>query len=141
MTQAPSDAGKMSLWEHLDELRVRLVRAIIAYIIGASVAWTYRDPILAWLWKPFADSWRAAKIPGDPALNFAAPSDAFKAVPQAVADRRAACSRRRSSSTSSGRSSRRASTRKRRRSSSPSSSSRRCSSSAAGSSAGASRSR
>src|SRR3954471_20829711 len=79
MTQAPSDAGKMSLWEHLDELRVRLVRAIIAYIIGASLAWTYRDPILAWLWKPFADSWRAAKIPGDPALNFAAPSDAFKA--------------------------------------------------------------
>ena len=69
----------MTIWEHLDELRKRLVRSVIAYIIGASIAWTYRDPILAWLWKPFAESWRAQDIPGDPALNFAAPSDAFKA--------------------------------------------------------------
>src|SRR5260370_457043 len=73
------DEGKMTLWAHLDELRSRLVKAVIAYIVGASVAWTYRDPILAWLWKPFAQSWRAAGIPGEPALNFAAPSDAFKA--------------------------------------------------------------
>jgi sec-independent protein translocase protein TatC len=74
-----ADGGKMSIWEHLDELRSRLVRAVIAYIIGASLAWTFRDPILAWLWKPFADSWRAQNIPGDPTLNFAAPGDAFKA--------------------------------------------------------------
>jgi sec-independent protein translocase protein TatC len=73
------DEGKMTIWEHLDELRKRLVRSVIAYIIGASIAWTYRDPILAWLWKPFAASWRAEGIGGDPALNFAAPSDAFKA--------------------------------------------------------------
>jgi sec-independent protein translocase protein TatC len=71
--------GKMTIWEHLDELRSRLVRAIIAYIIGASAAWSYREPILAWLWKPFADSWRAAGVHGDPELNFAAPSDIFKA--------------------------------------------------------------
>lgn len=74
-----AEPGKMSIWEHLDELRSRLVRAVIAYIIGASIAWTFRDPILAWLWKPFADSWRAQNIPGDPTLNFAAPGDAFKA--------------------------------------------------------------
>src|SRR4051794_2867498 len=71
--------GTMSFWEHLDELRVRVIRSVIAYIIGASVAWAYRDPILAWLWKPFAESWRAQKIPGDPTLNFSAPSDAFTA--------------------------------------------------------------
>jgi len=75
----PPEPGKMSIWEHLDELRSRLVRAVIAYIIGASLAWTFRNPILAWLWKPFADSWHEQNIPGDPALNFAAPSDAFKA--------------------------------------------------------------
>jgi sec-independent protein translocase protein TatC len=73
------EAGKMTIWEHLDELRSRLIRAVIAYLVGASIAWAYRDPILAWLWKPFAESWRAENIPGDPALNFAAPSDAFKA--------------------------------------------------------------
>src|SRR5690606_20998173 len=33
----------------------------------------------AWLWKPFAESWRAQGIPGEPSLNFAAPGDAFMA--------------------------------------------------------------
>jgi sec-independent protein translocase protein TatC len=74
-----SEEGKMTIWEHLDELRKRLVRCVIAYVIGASVAWAYREPMLAWLWKPFAQSWRDRKLPGDPALNFAAPSDIFKA--------------------------------------------------------------
>jgi sec-independent protein translocase protein TatC len=73
------DAGKMTIWQHLEELRSRLIRGILAYGAGVLVAWEYRDPILAWLWKPFADSWREQKIPGEPALNFAAPSDAFKA--------------------------------------------------------------
>jgi sec-independent protein translocase protein TatC len=74
-----AQAGKMTIWEHLDELRSRVIRALIAYVVGASVAWTFRDEILAWMWKPYAESWRAQKIPGDPTLNFAAPSDAFKA--------------------------------------------------------------
>jgi sec-independent protein translocase protein TatC len=74
-----SDEGKMTIWEHLDELRKRLVHSVIAYVVGASVAWAYREPMLAWLWKPFAQSWRDRKLPGDPALNFAAPSDIFKA--------------------------------------------------------------
>ena len=74
-----AQAGKMTIWEHLDELRSRVIRALIAYVIGASVASTFREEILAWLWKPYADSWRAKGIPGDPTLNFAAPSDAFKA--------------------------------------------------------------
>jgi sec-independent protein translocase protein TatC len=73
------DAGKMTIWQHLEELRSRLIRGIIGYGIGVLVAWEYRDPILAWLWKPFAQSWREQNIPGEPALNFAAPSDAFKA--------------------------------------------------------------
>ena len=70
---------KMTIWEHLDELRSRLVKAILAYIVGACLAWNYREPILAWLWKPFADSWRAAGIDGDPALNFSSPSEIFTA--------------------------------------------------------------
>jgi sec-independent protein translocase protein TatC len=78
MNEEPQ-AGKMTIWEHLDELRSRVVQCLIAYAIGATVAWTFREEILAWLWKPYADSWRAQNIPGDPTLNFAAPSDAFKA--------------------------------------------------------------
>ena len=75
----PLEAGKMTIWEHLDELRSRVIRALIAYVIAATLAWSFRDEILAWLWKPYAESWKAQNIPGDPTLNFAAPSDAFKA--------------------------------------------------------------
>jgi sec-independent protein translocase protein TatC len=78
-TDASMTEKKMTIWEHLDELRSRLIRAIIAYVVGVCVAWAYREPMLAWLWRPFAESWRAAGIAGDPALNFAAPSDIFKA--------------------------------------------------------------
>ncbi len=78
-TDAETHEKKMTIWEHLDELRSRLIKAVIAYLIGVIVAWNYREPILAWLWRPFAESWRAAGIPGDPTLNFAAPSDIFKA--------------------------------------------------------------
>jgi sec-independent protein translocase protein TatC len=79
MNRPRDPEGKMTFWEHLEELRRRLIRAVIAYVVGATVAWTYRDPILAWLWKPFSEAWKAQGIPGDPALNFAAPSDAFMA--------------------------------------------------------------
>jgi sec-independent protein translocase protein TatC len=74
-----AEAGKMTIWEHLDELRSRVIKALIAYVVGISAAWTFRDEILAWLWKPYAEAWKAQAIGGDPTLNFAAPSDAFKA--------------------------------------------------------------
>lgn len=69
----------MSFWEHLDELRRRIVRTLVAYLIGVTVAWYFRDPILAWLWQPFADSWRAQHLAGDPALHFSAPGEIFTA--------------------------------------------------------------
>ena len=79
MSAAGQETGKMTIWEHLDKLRSRVIRALIAYVVGATVAWGFREEILAWLWKPYAESWRGQNIPGDPTLNFAAPSDAFKA--------------------------------------------------------------
>lgn len=75
----PEDDKMMSLWEHLDELRVRLTRAAVAYVISMGVAWTVKDQVLAWLWKPFVDSWKMEKLAGEPKLHFAAPGDAFMA--------------------------------------------------------------
>jgi sec-independent protein translocase protein TatC len=77
--QGPEDDKMMSLWEHLDELRVRLTKAGLAYLGGMTAAWAVKDPILAWLWKPFVESWKAEKLAGEPKLHFAAPSDAFMA--------------------------------------------------------------
>lgn len=78
-TQEPEDDKMMSLWEHLDEFRVRLTRAAGTYVVAMFAAWAVKDPILAWLWKPFVDSWKAEKLTGEPKLHFAAPSDAFMA--------------------------------------------------------------
>lgn len=77
--QEPEDDKMMSLWEHLDELRVRLTRAAGSYVIAMFAAWAVKDPILAWLWKPFVESWKAENLPGEPKLHFAAPGDAFMA--------------------------------------------------------------
>lgn len=75
----PEDDKMMSLWEHLDELRKRLTGAAIAYVLAMFAAWAVKDHVLAFLWKPFVDSWRTEKLPGEPKLHFAAPGDAFLA--------------------------------------------------------------
>jgi len=77
--QGPEDDKVMSLWDHLDELRGRITRAALAYVVAMFAAWAVKDPILAWLWKPFVESWKAEKLPGEPKLHFAAPGDAFLA--------------------------------------------------------------
>lgn len=73
------DDTPMTFWEHLDELRTRLLKSVIAFIVGCLVAWEYREQILAFLVKPFAESWIAQKLPGSPALHFDAPGAAFVA--------------------------------------------------------------
>jgi sec-independent protein translocase protein TatC len=75
----PEDDATMSFWEHLDELRRRLTRAAIAYIVATFAAWTIRDKLLKLLWEPFQAEWIAQKVPGAPSLHFAAPGDQFAA--------------------------------------------------------------
>jgi sec-independent protein translocase protein TatC len=75
----PEEDKVMSFWEHLDELRSRLTRAMIAYVVAMFVAWYFKDQLLAWLWQPFYESWKAEHVPGDPQLHFAAPGDMFLA--------------------------------------------------------------
>jgi sec-independent protein translocase protein TatC len=75
----PEDDKVMSFWEHLDELRRRLTRAVLAYVVSVFAAWALKDQFLAWLWRPFVDSWHAEKLAGEPKLHFAAPGDAFMA--------------------------------------------------------------
>jgi sec-independent protein translocase protein TatC len=56
-TSAPSQtAGHMTLVEHLAELRSRLIRAILALAVAASVAWFLYDPLLDILLGPLNES-------------------------------------------------------------------------------------
>jgi len=82
---APAEGGptepeadvRMTIWEHLAELRGRLVRAGAAVAIGATVVWMYKDTVLGMLIRPYEKLWneRFPKIPLE--LQTLAPADVF----------------------------------------------------------------
>lgn len=69
----------MTFWEHLDELRFRIRRALIGFVLMCVVAWYAREYVLTALVYPFRKAWVDQNLPGAPELHFAAPSDAFMA--------------------------------------------------------------
>lgn len=49
----PQSGGHMTIWEHLAELRSRLIKTIIAVCIGAVLGWFLFPYVLEWLLVPF----------------------------------------------------------------------------------------
>lgn len=78
MSRTPEDST-MTLWEHLEELRSRLVKAAFAYALGAAIAWFYREPLLLWIAQPFTEAWAAGHLVGKASLHFGAPAALFMA--------------------------------------------------------------
>lgn len=73
----PEADVKMTIWEHIGELRNRLTRAAMGLLAGAVVCWTFREKLLAWLTVPYAIAWRQ-RFPNEPIkLQTLAPADAF----------------------------------------------------------------
>jgi sec-independent protein translocase protein TatC len=72
------ERGTMGFWEHLDELRSRLVKAALAFAVGGGVAWYFKEPVLIWTTKPFIEAW-GSEIEGHAALNFQSPAALFLA--------------------------------------------------------------
>lgn len=54
-TAAPPHDGRMSLMEHLVELRMRLIRCAIAIAIGSALGWMAYNPVLHFLRQPLED--------------------------------------------------------------------------------------
>jgi len=73
----PEADVKMTIWEHLNELRSRLVRSALGVLVTTCVAWAYRVQILAWLIHPYEKAWIARKMPGAPELQTLSPGDVF----------------------------------------------------------------
>lgn len=76
MSQDP-DEHAMTLWEHLAELRSRLVKMIVFFLIGFGVAWYFRVTLLDVLTQPFVDSWPPGLSKGKPSLHFQTPAAGF----------------------------------------------------------------
>lgn len=54
--EAPdTPTGEMSLVEHLGELRTRIIRSVIAVVIGATVVWLLFHPLFDFLSEPYCD--------------------------------------------------------------------------------------
>ena len=75
----PEGDKPMTFWEHLEELRKRIVYSVVTLIIGFFVAWEFRDPVIDVLTKPFMDAWKEQKIEGAGALHYSAPGAGFSA--------------------------------------------------------------
>ena len=73
----PEADVKMTIWEHLDELRKRIIRAAIGLLLTTGVCWAFRVKLLAWLLVPYEHAWRARNFPGAPELQTLSPADAF----------------------------------------------------------------
>jgi sec-independent protein translocase protein TatC len=54
-TETPPEEGRMSLIEHLSELRVRIIRSAIAIAVGFLVAYAVSDQLFAWLTWPIRE--------------------------------------------------------------------------------------
>src|SRR5215211_5023667 len=66
------DAGKMSFLDHLDELRRRIIRAVLAIGVGFLGACFFIQPIFDFIMKPLQ-----AQLPKGGTLVYTEPSEAF----------------------------------------------------------------
>jgi sec-independent protein translocase protein TatC len=72
----------MTFWEHLEELRARVVRSVIAVMVGFGVAWYFKAKILEALAQPYIEAWHKSGIAGASAaapLHNPGPTNLFSA--------------------------------------------------------------
>lgn len=62
MAEGPEDDRPMSFFDHLAELRQRLMRAALSLVAGFVVCYVYVDQLTQVLLAPFGDAWRAHQV-------------------------------------------------------------------------------
>jgi sec-independent protein translocase protein TatC len=73
---APEGEVKMTIWEHLEELRRRIIRAALGTLATTIVAWVFRERILEWLVLPYQRAW-TQHMPGGMELQTLSPEHVF----------------------------------------------------------------
>jgi sec-independent protein translocase protein TatC len=72
----PEADVRMTIWEHLEEFRRRLIKAAVGVVGITVVAWCFRVDLLAWLVIPYQRTW-FLKFSKPLVLQTLAPADAF----------------------------------------------------------------
>ena len=68
-----TEEGRMSLVEHLTELRTRIIRSVIAIAVGAVIGWFLYTPILDFILEPYCDTLGQACADGEATLRIDEP--------------------------------------------------------------------
>jgi sec-independent protein translocase protein TatC len=71
-----AEQGKMTIWEHLEELRRRIIKAAVGVLGMTVIAWNFRERLLAELVKPYQRTW-LEHFHRPLVLQTLAPADAF----------------------------------------------------------------
>jgi sec-independent protein translocase protein TatC len=72
----PEDDVKMTIWDHLGELRNRLMRAALSVVFTTIGCWYVKEKILAFLVKPYEREWVRLNL-GALELQNLSPEDTF----------------------------------------------------------------
>lgn len=72
-----AEDGEMTIWEHLGELRSRMVKMILAFLVGGGVAWYYREKLLIIMATPYIRAWTEGGHADPAKLHFSSPAAAF----------------------------------------------------------------
>jgi sec-independent protein translocase protein TatC len=74
MTKDPNqEESRMPLWEHLEDLRSGLIRALVVTVLGCILTYAFIEPIMAFLEKPLLD----VLPPGQAKLYYTGLTDKF----------------------------------------------------------------
>jgi sec-independent protein translocase protein TatC len=75
-TGAPPGDVRMTIWDHLEEFRRRIIKAALSVLLCTAAAWSFREQELAWLVTPYEHTWMA-HFHKPLVLQTLAPADAF----------------------------------------------------------------
>src|SRR5262245_24931168 len=69
----------MGFFEHIGELRTRLLRAVYGLVPAVFLTWAYKEKLLDIVFEPLRLAWVSRGFQGSPQVHFANPVDAFMA--------------------------------------------------------------
>ncbi|RLB43904.1 MAG: twin-arginine translocase subunit TatC [Deltaproteobacteria bacterium] len=68
---------QMTFFQHLGELRSRLLRSIVGLVPAVAIGWVFKKEIKDFLVAPLQPAWEKLELPGQAVLRFSGPADAF----------------------------------------------------------------
>jgi sec-independent protein translocase protein TatC len=73
----PEQDEEMTFFQHIGELRSRLLRSLLGLIPAVAIGWLFKKEIKDFLVAPLQPAWEKLELPGQAVLRFSGPADAF----------------------------------------------------------------